>query len=261
MLSHIGLLLGDKRLLEMTNTSYTGTLTDPWHIEGTTRKKLKTVATPTTYGSSQEPHVLLQNAGLSYTLDELKVIRQAVYNGPIGLANLFKDFIIRWVKPQSEMQIQVYEDTFAVECNKFKNIGEVTVKYDIYDSIDKKIRRVLHTKTKRVPDLEQFRRWFVTGLIHSQDSQVLDFVMEQVMSAYGWGIDIHDAIIVCPEAASDTRNWYAEELQHIYDNRETILNNYFKSIGIGAEALGDWRHLMSKVETTTDFKASPWALK
>lgn len=97
--------------------------------------------------------------------------------------------------------------------------------------------------------------------MHSQDSQVLDFVMEKVMSTYGWGIDIHDAIIISPEAASDTRNWYAAELQVIYDNRSTILTNYFNSIGIRKEAMADWDKLMAKVVPATNFTASPYALK
>lgn len=261
MLSHEGLLLGDKRLLEMTNTSYTGILNDPWKFDGIGRTMFKHAATPMLYGSSRSASDLWTNNGHKYTLQQLNAYNKELANGALGLANDFKEFLIRWVKPKANMTINVYEDTFEIECNRFRNVGEITVNYDIYDSIDNRINRINHTKTKRVPDLEQFRRWFVTGLIHSIDSQVMDFVMEKLMSQYQWGIDIHDAIICTPQAASDVRNWYAEELQIIYDNRETILNKYFKSIGIGAEALEDWKHLMSKVVPVENFKASPWALK
>lgn len=97
--------------------------------------------------------------------------------------------------------------------------------------------------------------------MHGQDSQVLDFTMEKVIDAYSWGIDIHDAIIVCPEAVEFTSQAYADELQVVYDNRDTILANYFTSIGIGAEAMSDWKKFMATVPQITNFKASPWSLK
>lgn len=261
MLSHIGLLLGDKNLLEMTNTSFTGEFRDPWTVEGVERKAIKATIMPMIYASSKASHELLQDKNIKYTLEGINALNKALTTGAFGAANSFKEFILRWVKPQPEMEVHVYEDKFQVECNRFRNVGETTLRYDIYDSETDSIRRVTHTDTKRVPDLKQFRRWFVTGLIHSQDSQVLDFVMEKVIDKYQWGIDIHDAIIVCPEAVEYTAEVYADELQVIYDNRETILNNYFKSIGIGSEALHDWKRFQSKVTPIKDFKASPMALK
>lgn len=264
MLSHMGLLLGDKRLLAMTNTLHTEgeVLNDPWFVESLRREQVKGVYMKKLYGSSQADHELLQNDNIAYTSDDLKVLAEQKRSGGFGIADDFKEFIIRWAKPSEAMRVNVYEDTFEVECNRFKNVGEYTLRYDIYDSVDNKIKRVAHTKTKRVPDLDQFRRWFVTGLIHSQDSQVLDFVMEKVMDKYSWGVDIHDAIIVSPEAANDVRNWYAEELQVIYDNRSTILERYFQSIGIRKEAMADWNAIMNKVQPVTEpFKASKWALK
>lgn len=261
MLSHMGLLLGDKRLLAMTNTLDTGILNDPWYFEGINRTMFKHAATPMLYGSSKSCYELWQDKGHEYTTEQIKLFTKELESGALGLANDFKNFIIRWVKPKEEMVVNVYEDTFKIECNRFRNVGEVTVRYDIYDSIEDTVRRISHTKVKRVPDLDQFKRWFVTGLIHAQDSQVLDFVMEKIISSYGWGMDIHDAIIICPEAAKDTRQWYAEELQVIYNNRETILNRYFKSIGIGNEAIADWNKLMAKVQKVENFVASPMALK
>lgn len=97
--------------------------------------------------------------------------------------------------------------------------------------------------------------------MHATDSQVLDFVMENVMSSYQWGIDIHDAIIVCPEAAEFTRSSYATELDTIYGNREQILTDYFRSIGIGREAMADWDALVAKIQPIENFSASPMALK
>ena len=82
------------------------------------------------------------------------------------------------------------------------------------------------------------------------------------MDKHGWGIDIHDAFIVHPNAALDVRRWYAAELTHVYNNRATILTNYFKSIGIGNEAKAEWNRLMSMVHPITGtFKANLMALK
>ena len=259
----MGLLLGDERLLRMTNTLHNegDILNDPWKVEGLTRDKVKSVYMKKLYGSSQADYELLQDDGIEYTTEDLEILNEQKRSGGFGIADDFKEFIIRWAKPSERMLVRVYEDQFEVECNRYRNVGEYTLRYDIYDSIENKVRRIAHTKTKRVPDLNQFRRWFVTGLIHAQDSQVLDFVMEKVMPKYQWGIDIHDAIIVSPEAANDVRNWYAEELQVIYDNRQTILENYFQSIGIRKEALANWEAIMNKVVPVINFKASPWALK
>ena len=81
------------------------------------------------------------------------------------------------------------------------------------------------------------------------------------MNKYGWCLDIHDAWIVSPESAADVRNWYAEKLQWVYDNRKSILTNYFQSIGITAKAKAEWDKLMDKVVPVENFTASGWALK
>ena len=81
------------------------------------------------------------------------------------------------------------------------------------------------------------------------------------MEKYGWGIDIHDAFLVSPEAANDVRTWYAEALTEIYNNRETILSNYFVSIGIGAESQGDWERVKRMVKPLQSFQCRKMALK
>ena len=158
MLSHMGLLLGDERLLRMTNTLHNEgeELQQPWKVDGLTKEQVKSVYMKKLYGSSQADYELLQDDGIAYTSDDLKVLAEQKRSGGFGIADDFKEFIIRWAKPSEAMRIKVYEDTFEVECNRFKNVGEYTLRYDIYDSIEDKVRRVAHTKTKRVPDLEQF---------------------------------------------------------------------------------------------------------
>ena len=81
------------------------------------------------------------------------------------------------------------------------------------------------------------------------------------MDKYGWGIDIHDAFLVSPMAAADVRRWYADELNNIYADREAILANYFASIGIGAEAQGNWNRLKQMVKPIKSFKCRKMALK
>lgn len=193
MLQHLGVLLGDERLLTMTNIMDNGHLNDPWYIEGISRNMVKKPFVPLLYGSSREIHELLLDAGIKYSLNDISILRGELANGAFGIANDFKEFIITYVKPKESMEINVYEDNFRVECNRYRNVGEETLRYDIYDSDTDSVRRLTHTKTKRVPDLDQFKRWFITGLVHAQDSQVADFVMESVIDTHGWGLDIHDA--------------------------------------------------------------------
>lgn len=98
--------------------------------------------------------------------------------------------------------------------------------------------------------------------MHNLDSQVANSVISKVMDKYNWGIDIHDAFIVHPNAARDVRRWYSQELTNIYNNRHTILANYFKSINIGPEAQAHWDRLTQLVVPVTGaFKANPMALK
>ena len=261
MLQYEGILLGDKRLMEMTNV-IGGTLEDPWKLEGMARLMLKTAATPMLYGSNQACHVLWQNGGIEYTKEDIELYTNEMADGPFGLANLLKEFIINNAKPRSEMKVTIWEEKFGVSCNRYRNVGDITKAYKAWDSIQKQYNTVLHTDTKKVPDLVQFKRYFMTLLVHNLDSQVADAVIGKVMEKYGWGIPIHDAFLVSPAAAADTRKWYAEELEGIYANRKNILSNFFKSIGITGEANQQWEALKSKIVPFEGvFKCSAMALK
>lgn len=81
------------------------------------------------------------------------------------------------------------------------------------------------------------------------------------MDKYNWGIDIHDAFLVSPEAAADVRAWYAEELQGIFNRRQAILTNYFTSIGITGEAQAAWSRLKDLVTPLDSLTVNPLALK
>lgn len=82
---------------------------------------------------------------------------------------------------------------------------------------------------------------------HNVDSQIANVVISKVMEKYGWGIPIHDALIISPAAAADVRKWYGEELEALYANRKEILKEFFKSIGITGASQEQWDTLQSKV--------------
>ena len=251
MLQYMGLLLGDKRLLNMTNI-LGDTLQDPWKLEGLPRAMVKEASTPMLYGSSQTCFSLWQKAGMDYTKEHISLYSAELSSGALGLANQFKDFIINNCNPTATMKLNTWNDNFEIQCNRFRNIGDKTKAYKIWDSLDESYNTVLHTDTVKIPDLDQFRRYFPTLLIHNLDSQVADTVIGKIMAKYDWGIPIHDAMIVSPAAAEDTRAWYAEELEDIYRNRKSILQNFFKSIGVTGAATAQWETLKSKVVPLDD---------
>ena len=260
MLQHMGALLGDLRLLEMTNV-LGSTLQDPWKLDGMSRAMLKAAATPMLYASSQQCYELWQDNKMEYTADHVNLYNNEMANGAFGLANLFKEFIINNAKPQATMTVKVWNDEFEIECNRFRNVGEKTKAYKIWDSIDECYNVLLHTDTKKVPDLERFRRYFVTLLIHGIDSQVADRITRKVQAKYGWVIPIHDAWVVSPAAAADVRKWYAECITEIYVNRKQILSDYFTSIGITEAAREQWDALQNRVQPVNSFNANPMAVK
>jgi hypothetical protein len=246
MLQIMGLLLGEKRLLEMTNV-IGDTLEDPWKLEGMSRMMLKKAMTPILYGSSQACHELWQDNNIPYTADDIKRYNEELANGAFGVANLFKEFIINNARPKANMKVNIWGREFDISCNRYRNVGEKTKAYKIWDSIDKQYNTILHTDTKKIPDLEQFRRFFVTLIIHGIDSIVEDTIVEKCMAKYGWAIPIHDATVCSPAAAADVRRWAAELLEAIYNNRKQILKDYFESIGITGAANSQWEDLTAKI--------------
>jgi len=264
MLQYEGALLGDKRLLEMTNcTNYEG-LGDPWKLEGVPRNAVKKRFTPNLYGSQKSAKELLKKAGFSKEdiAKYVPIIAKEEQDGAFGLASLFKDFIINNCRPKAAMNVTIWNETFQVEANRYKFIGEYSKFYKVYDSFSKRERIFKNTHTKKVPDLEQFRRYFVTLLIHNLDSQVANYVAEKLFKKYGWVVPIHDAFIIPPQAVADCRKWYAEQLEAIYRDRDSILRNYFKSIGITGTSYKQWEELQTKiVPLVKEFTCSSMALK
>jgi hypothetical protein len=262
MLQVMGMLLNDYDLANATNM-VEGELTDPWSIEGLTRNMVKKAATPMLYGSSKQAHELWQDEDdMPYTLEDVNTYNKALSTGYLAKANAFKNFLINNAKPTETMVVQLWNDTFEIKCNRFKHVGEVTKAYDIFDTKDNVIKRVFHTTTKAVPDLDQFRRYFPTLCVHGIDSQIMNLLAEYCMDEFGWAIDIHDAIIINPEVAHLVRAKYSEIMGTIRDNRKEILGNFFKSIGISATAQQQWEELQAMVvPLPDDFVCGPMAMK
>ena len=238
------------------------TLQDPWEIEGIPRLMVKKAATPLIYGSSKSCFTLWQDAGLEYTKTHIELFTSELAGGPLGLANQFKEFIINNCNPKAVMNLDIWNDKFEVECNRFRRVGDKARAFKIWDSTDEQYNNIIHNDVVKVPDLERFRRFFVTGLIHNIDSQVADNIMSKIMKKHDWGIPIHDAVLISPAAADDTRKWYGQELEEIHKNRKDILQRFFRSIGITRAATAQWNALKTKITPLEgELHVNPMALK
>jgi hypothetical protein len=261
MLQVIGALLNDDGLLYRTNVKGTK-LRDAWYVEGLTRLKVKKAATPMLYASSQDCESLWQSSGIEYSLDDVRIFMEELNTGSLSVANVFKEFIIRNVKPKETMKVNIDNEVFTIKCNRYKNVGDITKAYSLYDTKLDRIETIYHTSTHKEADLEQFRRYFQTLLIHNLDSQIANRVTKATIEKYGWCIDIHDAFVVNPEAALFVRKEYAKEIEGINSRRADILANYFYSIGIGAESQGAWEKVKYKTKLSKGrLKCNLMALK
>lgn len=262
VLGYIGLLLNHLPFMKRCNM-VGDTLQDAWaHDVITNRKQFKTIMRQC-YGSQQPADKMWDDMEIPYTHEEVIAFTKELMHGELAVANAFKDFIIGEANPKPEMVLHVRDEKVFVRCNKFFNVGEVTTKFDLYDTFTNSIRRIHHTDIKRIPDLKSFRRYFVTGLIHGLDGNVMNKVCSEVYDRYQWVIDIHDAMILCPEAANDARRLYANQLEDIHANRNTILENYFRSIGVKASAIHRWKSSVLPLVQPFEgkFKCNPMVLK
>lgn len=260
LLQYVGVLTNDELLMRMTNVVSDGELSDPWnHVEGVTRKLTKPVIMRWCYGSSKTAAATLDALGLDYTTEDVIRLDSGLHGKGYGVANKLKEFIIGNAVMQPEMNPVVWGETLTVPCNRHITHGVKPVFYSAVDSKGRTVK-VTHWDTVKTPDLKSFRRWTMTGLIHSLDSRVID----QVMQSVSWGIDIHDAVIVNPEDALTVRQAYAAAMESIHADRETILNEYFVSVGITgtAKAKKEWDELKALITPLNEpFKCSMWAVK
>ena len=268
VLGFLGLLLNHRPFMERCNI-LPGTLSDAWgHDIITNRNQFKTSMRPM-YGSQLSAQAMWNDMGIEYTMEEVHAFQNELDNGEFKVAVAFKDFLINNAQMQPEMDLVVNGETHHTYCNKFHNVGESTTAYDVFDTATGRIRRIHNTQTKRVPDLHSFKRFGPTGLIHALDGQVMDNTVNHVIDQYGFAIDIHDAIILCCESADYARDVYANgttpnepSLKQIHTNRNSILQNYIRSLNIPASALAEFKQVMSLVEPLLEpLNINPLVLK
>jgi hypothetical protein len=243
----MGLLLNHKPFLDRCNITR-GNLTDAWgHDVITNRPQFKTIMRQC-YGSQMSAQDMWKDMGIEYTQDEVDAFNHEMEEGEIAVAIAFKDFMIDNAQMQPVMELNVLGDSVTTYCNRFHNVGETTTVFDLFDTATGKVRRIHNTQTKRVPDLKSFKRYSVTGLIHGLDGRVMDNTVDAVIDRYQWCLDIHDADILCCEAADYARDIYANgrtadepSLKYIHTNRNKILSDYFTSLNIPASKLAEWK--------------------
>ncbi len=222
-----GVLLGDNNYMDLTNI-VGDVIKDAWTIDGVARSLTKKALTPILYGSSATVRALWTNAGKKFTEKQVSIISKELSSGRFKLANMFKNYIIKNVQVDSSMKVTVWEDTFEIRPNRYRNVGEYVKQYNVYSSSEDRVITIRHTHTKRVPDLEQFKLYFPTLLVHGIDSQIANAV-----SLYlDWCIDIHDAFLVHPTDASKVKVAVKLQLNKLHKNRDEILSNFFRSTGI-----------------------------
>ncbi len=160
----LGVILNSEEYLDLTNLIYPDELKDAWTIEGVPRKAIKKTVTPRVYGSSAPPIELLMKAKIKVSQDMINTITKELETGRYALANDFKNHIIEYVKPQPSMKVKIHNEEFTIECNKFNYELVSRKEYNIFTTAQNLVKTVTRESTL-VPDLNQFKRYFVTLLI------------------------------------------------------------------------------------------------
>ena len=111
--------------------------------------------------------------------------------------------------------------------------------------------------TQNIPDLEQFRRFFVTLICHHLDSRVMDYICRNI----NWIIPIHDAAIISPIDATEVRELYCGQINKIHTERQTILSEFFESIGIDSSSAMDWKRVKEAIIPAVGFSCQIMAMK
>ncbi len=248
----IGLLLGHSDYVD--HKSYM------WNLPGLTKNHVKFAQTPYVFGSSAGVKSLWVKNKLTFTPSQITLMKQAQTTGKFSIANKLKDIIIKHCNPSTEMTLCVQQEEFIVECNKTKNVGDTTKQYVVYNSSSKQFSIITHTKTHTIPDLKQFKRYFMTGLIHNLDSQILD----NIVLGMNWMLPIHDAGIVTWVGASRMRKLAVREMQFVLDNNKQTMVNYLKSINLNQAGWIKYAQLLDEVEQLNigkEINLSPYLLK
>ena len=226
MLQFMAILTNDHTYMNKTNL-IGDQFEDAWSVPYCTRLMVKKAVTPRLYGSSKEPKELWDSHKMEYTQEQINKITNEIRNGIYANANNFKDFIIGNVQPKEIMKVSIWGQQFEIRCNRFKPQRMKTIEAWVYTGQQKLLKKVVH-HVEQVPDCEQFKRYFMTLLLHHLDSRVADYICQEM----DWVLPNHDAFTLHPNDVSKCRKLYTDKLYEIYKDRHNILREYFDSIGI-----------------------------
>lgn len=221
----LGTLTNDHHFMDGTNVVGKD-LKDIWTVPGLSRNHVKKAITPILYGSSQTPEELWDGHDYSYTQKQVNLINKELLEGRFKNVLDFKEHIIGKVIPDSKMRVKIWDDEFDVYCNRFKWDATRPVKYDFLTG--KKKAKAVIKETAMVPDLNAFKTYWVTALLHNLDSQIADYVCQHL----DWVVPVHDDFISDPNSITVVRELYGEKLRDLYVNRHQVMREFLGSIGI-----------------------------
>lgn len=250
-LQFIGALTNDYEYMRRTNLimDEEGFL-DPWTVDYVPRNHVKKAITPQIYGSGKHTRDLWDKNKLEYDQVQLNKMSEDMSVGRFANACKFKDFIINNVQPKAHMHVVVNGERFYIECNRFKWEETTKVDYYIYTSQQGLLKKVTR-RFNLTPDPKQFKRYFVTLLVHNLDSQVANTIANEV----NWILPNHDSFTIHPNDAYKVREIYLRCIKTIHQNRKRILREFFDSIGIA----GDYPEKQDA--RTFNIEFSPFCLK
>ncbi len=226
-LEHIGVLTNDINYMLGTNMIPGENFQDIWSQDYASRTHIKKAVTPQIYGSSRHSKELWVSNKLDYTQTQVNAMEKDLNIGTFANACKFKDFIINNVQPKEEMEVNINGERFRITCNRFKWEETALVAFFVYDSIKGHMVKIVR-RLNLVPDPEQFKRYFATLCIHNLDSQVANYICENV----DWVIPIHDSFTSKPSTLHKVCKLYTDWMMELYRNRKQVLKDYFLSIGI-----------------------------
>jgi hypothetical protein len=249
ILQFIGILTNDINYMKGTNLIKSKEFQDIWSRPYCSRTHVKKAMTPQLYGSGQVVKALWDKNKLDYDQIQLNKMSQDINTGIYASANNFKNFIINNCNPKETITVNSNNEIFTVECNKFQWQYINKQDYYIYDSKQNMLKKV-SKQSCLIPDLKQFKRFFVTCLCHNLDSQIANIICEKL----DWCLSNHDDWTIHPNSINKLRHIYTTWMFDLYKRRKQVLKDYFTSIGI-IEDYEEQTH--EKIIT----KFSPYCLK
>lgn len=224
----LGVLTNDHHFMDGTNL-IGNTLKDIWTVPELPREYTKKAITPILYGSGQTPGELWDSHNFEYTQKQENRINNELLDGRFKNVLKFREHLIGNVKPKEKMHVKIWDEEFDVYCNRFKWDMTVPVKYEFLTGTNK--AKEVIKQTAMVPDVNAFKCYFATLLLHNIDSQIANYICEEI----DWVLPNHDSFICSPNDADYIRELYVEKLQELYRRRHEIMSNYLHSIGIEEE--------------------------